>query len=107
MDSYEYKDTHSSPHHITPVPIYFAIFGALMVLTAITVAVAFVDLGQFSTPVALAIAVGKATLVVLWFMHVKYSSRMTSMVVIGSIVFLLVLFLITLSDYLTRYWQMT
>lgn len=107
VNDYEYSDTHSSPHHITPVPTYYAIFGALMVLTAITVAVAFVDLGVFSTPVAILIAVVKATLVILWFMHVKYNSRMIWLVVIGSFIFLAILFVWTLFDYLSRHFIMT
>jgi len=92
-------------HHV-PLTTYFLVFGALMVLTAITVAVAFVDLGRLNVVVALAVAVLKASLVVLFFMHVKYASRLVQLVVISSLVWLLMLFLITLSDYLTRGWLM-
>ena len=92
-------------HHV-PVTTYFLVFGALMVLTAITVAVAFVDLGRLNVVVALAVALLKATLVVLFFMHVKYASRLVQLVVIASIVWLIILFGITLSDYLTRGWLM-
>ena len=60
--------------HISPKSTYYAIFGALMVLTAVTVAVAFVNLGSFNFPVAIGIAITKATLVILFFMHAKYSS---------------------------------
>ena len=63
-----------------------------MVLTAITVAVAFVDLGRLNVVVALAVAVLKASLVVLFFMHVKYASRLVQLVVISSIVWLVILF---------------
>ena len=70
--------------HIVSRKVYFAIFGALMVGTAATVMVAFIDLGgQFNTIVALTVAVIKATLVVLYFMHVRYSSRLT-WVIVGS-----------------------
>src|SRR5688500_11027811 len=88
--------------HISPKSTYYAIFGALMVGTAITVAVAFVNLGVFNFPVALAIAITKATLVILFFMHVKYSSRLTKLFVGMAFFFLIVLFGLTLTDYLTR-----
>jgi cytochrome c oxidase subunit 4 len=92
-------------HHV-PKGTYYAVFGALMVLTLITVAVAFVDLGRMNVVVALAVALVKATLVVLFFMHVKYAPRLTQLVVIASIAWLVILFGITLSDYLTRGWLM-
>jgi cytochrome c oxidase subunit IV len=88
--------------HISPKSTYYAIFGALMVLTAVTVAVAFVNLGAFNFPVALAIAVTKATLVILFFMHVKYSSRLTKLFVGMAFFFLFVLFGLTMTDYLSR-----
>jgi cytochrome c oxidase subunit 4 len=96
----EYIETH------VPVTTYFIIFGALMVLTIVTVAVAYVDLGNVNVAVALAVAVVKATLVVLFFMHVKYASRLTQLVVLSSLAWLGFLFFITLSDYLTRGWLM-
>ena len=88
--------------HISPKSTYYAIFGALMVLTVVTVAVAFVNLGAFNFPVALGIAITKATLVILFFMHVKYSSRLTKLFVGMSFFFLLILFALTLTDYLSR-----
>ena len=88
--------------HISPKSTYYTIFGALMVLTAITVAVAFVDIGILNFPVALAIAVTKATLVILFFMHVKYSSRLTKLFVGMAFFFLAILFGLTLTDYLSR-----
>jgi cytochrome c oxidase subunit 4 len=91
--------------HVTPKPVYYAIFSALMVLTAITVAVAFVNLGPFNFPVAISIAIIKATLVILFFMHVKYSSRLTKLIIGTGFFFLVVLFTLTLSDYLTRGWS--
>lgn len=90
--------------HITSPTVYIWIFLALMVLTAITVLVAFQDLGAFNDVVALAIAVTKATLVVLFFMHIRYSTPFTKLVVVSGFVWLLILIAITLSDYLTRGW---
>lgn len=89
--------------HIVPLSTYYAIFAALMVGTAITVWVAFIDLGALNTVVALAIACTKATLVVLYFMHVKYSSKLTWAVVAGSVFWLLIMLALTYNDYLTRH----
>jgi cytochrome c oxidase subunit 4 len=93
-------ESHSS--HIVPVQLYVAIFLALMVLTAVTVAVAFADLGPLNNVVALTIAVTKATLVILYFMHVRYSSRLTWVVVSSGFFWLAVMIVFTLSDELTR-----
>ena len=90
--------------HVSPKSTYYAIFGALMVLTGITVAAAFVNLGSFNFPVAISIAITKATLVILFFMHVKYSSRLTKMVVAMSFFFLAIMFGLTLTDYMSRGW---
>src|SRR3954470_19567167 len=90
--------------HIVPKRTYYLIFATLMVCTGITVAVAFVDLGPLNTVAALGIAVFKATLVVLFFMHVKYSTRLTWAVVIGSIFWFGILLVLTMSDYLSRPW---
>jgi cytochrome c oxidase subunit 4 len=91
--------------HISPKSTYYAIFVSLMVLTAITVAVAFINLGALNFPVAIAIAITKATLVVLFFMGVKYSSRLTKMVVGMAVFFLMTMFGLTLTDYLSRGWS--
>ena len=90
--------------HISPKSTYYAIFGSLMVLTAITVAVAFVHLGALNFPVALAIAVTKATLVILFFMHVKYSSRLVKMICGMAFFFLIIMLGLTMTDYLSRGW---
>jgi cytochrome c oxidase subunit 4 len=90
--------------HILPKRIYYTIFGILMLCTYLTVQVAFFDLGALNTVVALAIAVFKASIVVLFFMHVKYSTRLTWAVVLGSIFWLGILLALTMSDYLTRRW---
>ena len=91
--------------HIVPKRTYYLIFLMLMVLTAVTVGVAFVDLGPMNTVVALTIACTKATVVVLFFMHVKYSTRLTWAVVVGSVFWLGIMLVLTLSDYLTRSWD--
>jgi cytochrome c oxidase subunit IV len=90
--------------HVSPLSTYLSIFTALMVLSAITVGAAFVNLGAFNPVVALAIAGIKATLVILFFMHVKYSSRLTKLTVVLSLFFVAILFAETLMDYATRGW---
>jgi cytochrome c oxidase subunit IV len=75
-----------------------------MVLTTITVAVAFVPLGSLNFPVAISIAITKATLVVLYFMHVKYSTRLVKLTVIAGLYWMGIIFALTLGDYLTRAW---
>ena len=94
-----------SAHHIVPVRTYVIIFGLLMLGTYLTVQAAFLDLGAFNTPIALAIAITKATVVVLYFMHVKYSPRLTMIVVIGSVFWLAILLIMTFGDYATRAWR--
>jgi cytochrome c oxidase subunit 4 len=90
--------------HIVSKKVYFVIFGALMALTALTVFAANINLGseKLNTVVALTIAVTKAVLVVLYFMHVRYSSRLTWVVVAGGFLWLLIMVGLTLSDYLSR-----
>ena len=88
--------------HVAPKSMYYGIFGALMVLTAVTVGVAFLNLGTLNFPVAIAIAITKATLVILFFMHAKYSSKLTQLFVGMSFFFLLILLTLTLTDYLSR-----
>lgn len=90
--------------HVLPAKFYVAIFLALMVLTATTVGVAFLDLGAMNTVVALVIAVTKMLLVVLFFMHVRYSSQLTKVVVIAGFFWLLLLLFFTLADSKTRSW---
>lgn len=88
--------------HVSPKTTYYTIFGALMVLTAITVSIAFINLGPLNFPVALGIAILKATLVILFFMHAKYSSKLTKLFVGTAFFFLLVLLTLTMTDYLSR-----
>jgi cytochrome c oxidase subunit 4 len=97
---------HSAPHHQASLVTYFAVFFGLMLLTVLTVAVSRVDLGTMNTVVALAIAIVKATVVILWFMHVIHSPRLTWIVVISSFIWLAVLFVLLFADYLTRDWKL-
>ncbi len=90
--------------HVVSLKVYFAIFAALMVLTAATVWVAFIDLGALNTLVALAVAVTKATLVILFFMHVKYSTKLTWLVVASGFVFLAIMIALTMADIVSRGW---
>ena len=90
--------------HVSPLRVYIGVFLALMALTALTVFAAFVNLGPANNVVALAIAVVKSTLVILFFMHLKYSSSLTKLVCGTAFFFLFILFGLTLSDYLSRGW---
>jgi cytochrome c oxidase subunit IV len=89
-------------HHIVPPRTYLAVIVTLLALTGITVAAAYVPLGPFNIVVALGIATLKATLVVLFFMHAKYSGRRTQLVIIAGIFWLGLLLFMTLSDYVSR-----
>jgi cytochrome c oxidase subunit 4 len=91
--------------HIVQPRIYIAIFLSLMVGTALTVLAAFYDFpGPLNAVVALTIAVIKATLVVLFFMHVRYSGRLVWLVIVAALLWLAIMFAITFSDYWTRTW---
>ncbi len=89
-------------HAESPIGTYLAVFVTLLVMTALTTWVAFHDWGALNTPIALAIAVFKGSLVVWFFMHVRYSARLTQIVVVSGFFWLLILFSFTLSDYLSR-----
>ena len=94
--------------HIVPVRIYLMIFFVLLVGTALTVAAAFVDFPwRFNTIVALTIATIKATFVVLYFMHVRYSARLVWVIVIAALFWMGIMFAFTFSDYFTRGWLST
>jgi len=89
---------------VTPVSTYVNIFVALLVLTGLTYVVATFDFGLLNTPIALAVAILKATLVVVYFMGVRYNTPLTKVVVISGFCWLLIMFGLTLNDYLTRAW---
>jgi cytochrome c oxidase subunit IV len=90
--------------HVVPVKLYVTVFLALIFLTGLTTGVAYIDLGTFNTVVALAIAATKMMLVVLFFMHVKYISGMTRVVIVAGIFWLAIMITLTLADELTRGW---
>ena len=93
---------HEHTEHIVPPSLCLVIILTLMGLTALTVAVAYIDLGRFNIVAALGIATIKATLVVLFFMHAKYSPKRTKLVIFAGIFWLIILLFMTLSDYATR-----
>jgi cytochrome c oxidase subunit IV len=91
--------------HVAPKSLYYSIFLALLVGTALTVLVAYYDFGFMNNVVMLTIACAKALLVILFFMHVRWSSRLTWVVAASGFVWLLILFGVTMSDYLSRGWM--
>ena len=90
--------------HIDSIRTYTLVLLALLALTVATTLVAFVYLGDFSVVVALGIAVCKMLLVALFFMHVRHSTKLTKLVVLGGLVWLVILLMLTLSDFVTRGW---
>ena len=97
-------EEHSATEHVS-LATYLIVFAALMVLLVITVAVAFyVHAGNLNLLIALVIATIKAALVVLFFMHVKYASRLTKIFVVAAFLWLAIMFGFTFADYLTRDW---
>jgi cytochrome c oxidase subunit 4 len=97
------EQEHQEHHeHIVPPTTYLVIILTLLFLTATTVWAAFVNLGRFNIVVALAIATLKATLVVLFFMHAKYSPKRTKLIILAGIFWLAILLFMTLSDYISR-----
>jgi cytochrome c oxidase subunit 4 len=91
-------------HKVESKSLYFKVFAALMALTVLTVWVSYYDMGDLSIVVALAIAVSKALLVILFFMHVRHSPPLTQIAVAGGFLWLVILLLLTLSDYVSREW---
>ena len=92
-------------HHVLSLKAHFVVFAALMVLTVVTVLVSTVDLGALNTVVALLIASLKGLVVILWFMHVKFSSRLTQLFVSAGFIWLVILVLLMTSDYTARGWM--
>ena len=88
--------------HVSPIRMYALILGVLLVLTGITVWVAGMDLGVLNDVVALGVAITKATLVVLFFMHVKYAGKLVKVVVAAAFFWLFIIFGLTIIDYATR-----
>lgn len=98
------SDAHAAPHRITPLRTYIFVFAALAAGTLLTWYASTVDLAWANTPIALVIATTKAALVILFFMHVIHSTRLTWIVILASFLWLGVLFVLTFTDYLTRLW---
>jgi cytochrome c oxidase subunit 4 len=91
-------------HHVVPVRVYITIFLALMVLTGLTVLASFRNFGEWNTIIAVTIAIIKATLVILYFMHVRYSDNVVRLSVFAGFFWLGILIALTLSDYMSRPW---
>jgi cytochrome c oxidase subunit 4 len=98
------QDVHDSLNHVVPPRIYITVGALLLVLTGTTAGVSYLDLGVFNAVVALFIACVKASIVVLFFMHVKYSSKLTKLTVFSGLFTFMVLMMLTLADYFTRAW---
>jgi len=90
--------------HVLPKRLYYTIFGTLVGLTALTIAAAFLDMGPLNTPVALGIACVKAGLVILYFMHLRYSERLFRVTMGITALFLAILIVSILTDYHSRGW---
>jgi cytochrome c oxidase subunit 4 len=96
---------HGSGHvHVVPLKIYFVIITTLGLLTAATVLTAKIDMGAMNTVVALTIAVIKGTLVVLYFMHVRWSKRLVWVFVAAAFVWFMILIAFTMQDFVSRGW---
>jgi cytochrome c oxidase subunit 4 len=96
---------HAQHHIVTPIQ-YCMVFGALLVGTAITVGAAYVDLGVLNPIIALGIACAKACVVILFFMHAAYQSRLIKMTIGAGFFLFLVLITMTMTDYMSRSWGM-
>lgn len=97
-----HDEHHGGEHHVVPVPTYLMVFTALMVLLIITLAAAAIDLGPWNLPIAMLIAVAKAALIFLYFMHLKWSSNLMRVFAWCAIFWLCIMFLLTLADYFSR-----
>ena len=104
MKPHPSEPTHHEEHIVSP-KVYLLIGGTLLVFTALTVGASLIDLpGDLNAVVALAIACIKMTLVVLFFMHVKYSSKLTRLTVAAGFLTFIVLITMTMTDYISRAW---
>jgi cytochrome c oxidase subunit IV len=95
-----------STHHVIPLPVYHSVLGALMVLLILTLVAAHYDLGEWNLVIAMTIAVAKMLLVVLFFMHLRYSSGLVRLFAGAAIFWLSILFTLSLSDYFSRHGTM-
>ncbi len=93
--------------HVVSWQIYLLVFVLLAILTTVSVVVTGFDFGELNLVVALAVSVAKSALVVLYFMHVRYSSRLTAVVIATALAFLVILIFLTGIDYVSRPWPLT
>jgi cytochrome c oxidase subunit 4 len=91
-------------HHIIPKRTYYLVFATLLVLLILTVLAGLIDLGVLNIIIAMTIAVTKAVLIILYFMHVRYSSRLTWVFAGAAFLWLSILLGLTMSDYISRPW---
>lgn len=98
------SESHEAHHHIVPIPVYLTIFATLIVMTGVTVWASFQDWGDYNIVIALAIATFKATLVVWYFMHVKFASKMTQLATVLGFIWMSIMIGFIVSDYYTRDW---
>ena len=96
---------HHAEHHLVPLKVYFFVFFSLMIGTALTVAAAYVEMGWLNTPVALAIAICKASLVVLFFMHVRYNTPLMWVFAAAGFFMFVLLLALMMQDYMSRDWE--
>ncbi len=92
------------PEHIVDKRIYYSVFGSLMLLLAATLTIAYIHLGKLNLVAAMTIAVIKAVLIMLYFMHLRYSSRLLWVFVLAGFFWMGIIFALTFSDYLSRGW---
>ncbi|MCZ7587027.1 MAG: cytochrome C oxidase subunit IV family protein [Deltaproteobacteria bacterium] len=99
-----HQTTHSEAHghHVLPLKVYFGVYGALLVLTVVTVMVSYMDLGSSAIVVALVVAIVKAAFVALYFMHLRYDDRFNGLVFLSSVLFLMLFFAFTFIDLTSR-----
>jgi cytochrome c oxidase subunit IV len=97
-----YTDTHGE-HHVVPIPTYLVVFAALMILLVLTLVAASQDLGEWNLVIAITIAVIKALLIVLYFMHLRWSSYLVRVFAGAALFWLTILFVLTLQDYFSRH----
>jgi cytochrome c oxidase subunit 4 len=104
-DQGQHGSEHSGAGHVVPISTYVGVFFILMIGTALTTWVAYIDLGRWNTVVALTIAVIKMIFVVLFFMHVKYATGLTRVVILAGFFWLGIMITLSCSDELTRTWE--
>jgi cytochrome c oxidase subunit 4 len=103
--SHDYSHMQAPHEHLVPVMVYVGVFAALIAGTLLTTGIAYIDLGFWNTPIALAIAVCKMLFVVLFFMHVKYNKGLSRIVLIGAFFWLGLMICFSMADEVTRHWE--